>query len=87
MLAEPTHNTRAAREKAVELLFESQRCPALYLAKSAVLSAFAVGKQTALVVDAGYRGTTGGRGGVCWAALPVHACGVLTPALLSCLFG
>lgn len=58
MLAEPTHNTRAAREKAVEVLFESQHCPALYLAKSAVLSAFAVGKQTALVVDAGYRGTT-----------------------------
>lgn len=61
MLAEPTHNSRAAREKAVEVLFESQRCPALFLAKSAALSAFAVGKQTALVVDAGYRGTTGGR--------------------------
>ncbi|KAI8471791.1 MAG: actin-related protein Arp4 [Monoraphidium minutum] len=58
MLAEPTHNTRAGREKAVEVMFESQACPALFLAKAAVLSAFAVGKQTALVVDAGYRGTT-----------------------------
>jgi hypothetical protein len=59
MMAEPTHNTRAAREKAVTALFESQSCAALFLAKAAVLSAFAVGKQTALVVDAGYRGTTG----------------------------
>lgn len=58
MLAEPTHNTRAAREKAVEVVFEGLKPPALYLAKGAVLSAFAVGKQTALVVDSGYRGTT-----------------------------
>jgi len=63
MLAEPTHTTRAVREKAVEALFESQQCPALYLAKGAALSALALGKQTALVVDAGYRGTTGGWGG------------------------
>jgi len=73
MLAEPTHNTRAAREKAVQVLFETQGCPALFMAKSAVLSAFAVGKQTALVVDAGYRGTTGG----CCAALCVVLLGLL----------
>lgn len=59
LLAEPTHVESQARERAVEALFESQGCPALFLAKAAVLSAFAVGKQTALVVDAGYRGTTG----------------------------
>lgn len=40
-------------------MFEAQAAPALYLAKAAVLTAYAVGKQTALVVDAGYRGTTG----------------------------
>ena len=64
LLAEPTHITAAGREKAVEALFESQSCPALFLAKVAVLSAFAVGKQTALVVDAGYGGTTGETGRV-----------------------
>ena len=60
MLAEPTHTGRAEREKAVTALFEATNCPALFLAKAAVLSAFAVGRQTALVVDAGHRGTTGG---------------------------
>jgi hypothetical protein len=63
MMAEPTHNTRTGREKAVQVLFESTGCPALFLAKAAVLAAFAVGKQTALVLDAGHRGTTGGGGG------------------------
>lgn len=63
MFAEPTHTPRAAREKAVAALFEGLRCPALFLAKAAVLSAFALGRQTALVVDAGHGGTTGGRAG------------------------
>lgn len=63
LLAEPTHIDPKGREKAVEVLFESQGCPALFLAKAAVLSAFAVGRQTALVIDAGYGGTTGERGG------------------------
>jgi actin-like protein 6A len=64
MMAEPTHNTRAGREKAVQVLFESTSCPAIFLAKAAVLAAFAVGRQTALVLDAGHRGTTGARVGV-----------------------
>lgn len=58
LLAEPTHNSRQAREKAVELLFEKFKVPAAFLAKAAVLSSFAVGKQTSLVVDAGYQATT-----------------------------
>ncbi|GBF90529.1 hypothetical protein Rsub_03525 [Raphidocelis subcapitata] len=58
MMAEPTHIGRAEREKAVTALFEATSCPALFLAKAAVLSAFAVGRQTAVVVDAGHRGTT-----------------------------
>ena len=41
-------------------MFEKFGCPALYLAKNAVLSAFATAKQTALVVDTGHASTTGG---------------------------
>jgi hypothetical protein len=83
MLSEPTHTTRSARERAVEVLFEGLGCPALYLAKSAVLAAFAVGKQTALVVDAGYRGTTG----EWWGCGLVGAvlCAVLCACVLCCV--
>lgn len=59
MLAEPTHNSRASRERLVELVFETLHAPALFIARSAMLSAFATARQTALVVDAGYRATTG----------------------------
>lgn len=55
MIAEPSHNTREAREKTVELMFEKFGPPALFLAKNAVLSSFASGRQTSLVVDAGKR--------------------------------
>jgi hypothetical protein len=60
------------REKTVEVMFEKFGCPALYMARNSVLSAFATAKQTALVVDAGYNATTGegervrGKGWWCW---------------------
>ncbi|KAI5634694.1 actin domain-containing protein [Phthorimaea operculella] len=44
---------RPGREKLAELLFEKYQAPAFFLVKNAVLSAFANGKSTALVVDAG----------------------------------
>jgi actin-like protein 6A len=59
LLTEPTHNSRAARERLTELVFETFQSPALFLAKNAMLSAFATARQTALVVDSGYRATTG----------------------------
>lgn len=59
MLAEPSHNTREAREKMVELMFEKYNVPAVFLAKNAVLSSFAIGRQTSLVVDAGHESTLG----------------------------
>ncbi|MEW5306390.1 MAG: hypothetical protein WDW36_008858 [Sanguina aurantia] len=58
MLAEPSHNSRATREKVVELMFERFQVPALYLAKAAVLSSFAMARQTSLVVDVGHRATS-----------------------------
>lgn len=53
MFSECPWNTKAKRETLTELLFEKYKVPALYLAKSAVLSAFASGRSTALVVDGG----------------------------------
>lgn len=45
------------REKIAEIMFESIGAPALYLAKSAVLQAFAAGRASALVVDIGASGS------------------------------
>ncbi|KAL4451640.1 hypothetical protein ABPG75_007302 [Micractinium tetrahymenae] len=59
MLAEPSTNTKEAREKAVELLFEQYDSPAVFMAKNAVLSSFSTGRQTSLVVDAGHDRTVG----------------------------
>ena len=53
MFSECPWNTKAKRETLTELLFEKYNVPALYLAKSAVLSAFASGRSTGLVVDGG----------------------------------
>ncbi len=44
LLTEPTNNTRAAREKTTELMFERYRVPALFLSKTAVLASFASGR-------------------------------------------
>ncbi|KAL4856209.1 Actin-related protein 4 [Chlorella vulgaris] len=57
MLAEPSFNSKAAREKAAELLFEKYQSPAVFMAKNAVLSSFASGRPTSLVVDAGHERT------------------------------
>ncbi|KAF9809297.1 hypothetical protein SFRURICE_015760 [Spodoptera frugiperda] len=53
LFTEAVWTTRPAREKLAELLFEKYQAPAFFLVKSAVLAAFANGKSTALVVDAG----------------------------------
>ena len=59
MLAEPTPHPDVARERTVELMFEKHGPPALFLARDAVLAAFATGRQSAIVVDAGHDATTG----------------------------
>ncbi|XP_047541414.1 actin-like protein 6A [Vanessa atalanta] len=53
LFTEAVWTTRPAREKLAELLFEKYQAPAFFLVKNAVLAAFANGKSTALVVDAG----------------------------------
>ena len=58
LATEPSFNTRSNREKYVELIFEKFQVPALYIAKSAVLAAFSLGRSTALVVDCGASSTS-----------------------------
>ncbi|KAH7288136.1 hypothetical protein KP509_31G013900 [Ceratopteris richardii] len=58
LLAEPSLNTQQHREKTVELMFEKYRPPALFLAKNSVLTSFATGRATSLVVDCGGGSTT-----------------------------
>eukprot|EP00352_Strombidinopsis_acuminata_P007871 CAMPEP_0176372544 /NCGR_PEP_ID=MMETSP0126-20121128/25455_1 /TAXON_ID=141414 ORGANISM="Strombidinopsis acuminatum, Strain SPMC142" /NCGR_SAMPLE_ID=MMETSP0126 /ASSEMBLY_ACC=CAM_ASM_000229 /LENGTH=55 /DNA_ID=CAMNT_0017732409 /DNA_START=436 /DNA_END=603 /DNA_ORIENTATION=- len=49
--------------KLTEYMFEKHGVPALFLCKDAVLSSFACGRSTALVLDSSYNQT---------AATPVH---------------
>ncbi|KAF7826453.1 Actin-related protein 4 [Senna tora] len=58
LLAEPSSNTQQQRERTAELMFEKYKVPALFLAKNAVLTSFASGRATALVVDGGGGSTT-----------------------------
>ncbi|KAG0453218.1 hypothetical protein HPP92_025882 [Vanilla planifolia] len=57
LLSEPTSNNQQ-REKLAELLFENYKVPALFVAKNAVLTSFASGRATSLVVDSGGGSTT-----------------------------
>jgi actin-related protein len=63
LMSEPPWNVKSKREKVTELMFETYNVPAFFLCKSAVLSAFANGRGTALVVDSGAGQTS---------AVPVH---------------
>ncbi|KAL5973712.1 Actin-related protein 4 [Asimina triloba] len=58
LLAEPSSSTPQQRERTAELMFERYKVPALFLAKNAVLTSFASGRATSLVVDSGGGSTT-----------------------------
>ncbi|KAK6184521.1 hypothetical protein SNE40_001833 [Patella caerulea] len=53
MMSEPAWNTREKRERMTEIMFEKYNVPAFFLSKSPVLSAFANGRSTALILDSG----------------------------------
>ena len=55
---EPTGGTREQRERMLQLLMESTGVPALFFCKTAVLSAFAAGRSTALICESGAGITT-----------------------------
>uniref|UniRef100_UPI00398F682A actin-like protein 6A isoform X1 n=1 Tax=Pristiophorus japonicus TaxID=55135 RepID=UPI00398F682A len=63
LMSEAPWNTRAKRERLTELMFEHYNIPAFFLCKTAVLTAFANGRSTGLVLDSGATHTT---------AIPVH---------------
>ena len=54
LLTEPTYNVYVNREKTTQIMFETFNVPAIYLKMQAVLSLFASGLTTGLVLDAGY---------------------------------
>ncbi|OBZ82440.1 Actin-like protein 6A [Choanephora cucurbitarum] len=53
LCTEPAWNTKENREKTIELAFEKFEFPAFYLVPDAVMTAFSVGRATALVLDSG----------------------------------
>jgi len=57
LLAEPTDNVPAQREKLTEITFEKYRSPALFVSKEATLTSYASGRATSLVVDSGHSRT------------------------------
>lgn len=63
LFSEPSHHNKENRMKLVEMMFEKYSLPALFICKSAVLSAFSAGRSTCLVFDSGHNTTT---------AVPVH---------------
>ncbi|EHB16516.1 Actin-like protein 6A [Heterocephalus glaber] len=56
-------NTRAKREKLIELMFKHYNIPAFFLCKTAALTGFANGHSTGLILNSGATHTT---------AIPVH---------------
>ncbi|KAE9411777.1 hypothetical protein Angca_006296, partial [Angiostrongylus cantonensis] len=53
LLTEQPLNPKADRERMTELMFETFHTPAMYAAVQAVLSLFASGRTTGIVVDSG----------------------------------
>ncbi|KAJ8294121.1 Actin-related protein 4 [Rhodotorula toruloides] len=58
MATEPSWNTKENKEKMCELAFETWQTPAFYSVDKAVMSAFAAGKGSALIVNVGEELTT-----------------------------
>ncbi|PNP44806.1 hypothetical protein TGAM01_v200022 [Trichoderma gamsii] len=58
LMTEAPWNSPKAREKAIELSMESWGTPAFWLSRTPVLSSFAAGKATALVIDVGGANTS-----------------------------
>jgi len=78
LFSEAPWNQKHRREKLTELMFEKYNVPAFFLVKNAVLSAFANGKSTCLVLDSGASHTS---------AIPVHDGYVLQQAIVKSPLG
>ena len=73
LFSEAPWNQKYRREKLTELMFEKYSVPAFFLVKNAVLSSFANGRSTGLVLDSGATHTS---------AVPVHDGYVLQQAIV-----
>lgn len=78
LISEAPWNIRAKRERITELMFEKYKVPAFFLAKNAMLAAFANGRSTGLVLDSGASHTS---------AVPVQDGYVLQQAIVRQPFG
>ena len=78
LMSEASWNVRQKREKVTELMFEKYNIPAFFLVKNAVLSAFANGRSTGIVVDSGSSQTS---------AIPVHDGYVISQAIVKSPLG
>jgi len=78
LFSESPWNKKDRREQLCEIMFEKYNVPAFFLVKNAVLSAFANGRSTALVVDSGATHTS---------AIPVHDGYVLQHAIVKSPLG
>ena len=63
LFTEPSLHNKENRIKLTEIMFEKYGIPAMFICKSAVLSAFSCGRTTCLIFDSGHNSTY---------AVPVH---------------
>ena len=63
LFSEPSLHNKENRIKLTEIMFEKYGIPAMFICKSAVLSAFSCGRTTSLIFDSGHNSTY---------AVPVH---------------
>jgi len=78
LFTENSIHNKDMRLKLTEFLFEKFKVPALFLCKDAVLSSFACGRSSAIVLDSGCSKTT---------ATPVHDGYALQKCILRCSIG
>jgi len=78
LLTEPSLHNKEHRLKFTSHLFEKYQVPALFICKSAVLSAFSCGRSTSLVLESGANSTY---------AVPVHDGYALQASMIKCDIG
>ncbi|XP_022096737.1 actin-like [Acanthaster planci] len=78
LLTEAPLNPKANREKMAQIMFETFKAPAIYVAMQPVLSLYASGRTTGLVCESGYRASH---------AVPVRDGYAVTDAILSVDYG
>ena len=78
LLTEPVLNPKANREMTTKIMFETFNFNAMYLLSSAVLSSYASGRTTSIVIDSGYNETQ---------IVPINEGYPLPHAIKRCPFG